>query len=243
MTKTRLTLVLTLGWLLAACGSDHPPQTFTGSLGEGWDGTPVAVRALNGSDALEAVIDAGGEFELTVPGRHHYRFEVALEDGSSVPIVFARGLGMATESLRVYGGAAPYDFGSIDRAAPYDSVAESAIAPPSFGDADGWVLSNARFVSSDPSSAGAEDEGDTTEVCDSDFDSDSDSDSDDSDDDDDLEEEDDDEEGAVLALVQAGVPENVPPSGIGSCDDSDSDSDSDDDDDDGDGDGEHGHQD
>jgi len=215
------------------------PQSFEGQLGAGWEQRPVTVRAVDGGRIVSAPIGADGRFSITVPGQQEYRFELVRADGTTVPVVFARDAGRATESLRVYGGTAPFDLGHVARVAPYRSrqeamtrmpLPEPMTLPGSVGMSRQLLSAPVASAPADTATAG-EDSGEDDEVGEVETCDDDEGESDDDDDEVEQEGEYEDgdgmeaDDGTEIELEEAGVVEHSPPSGIGRCDDEDDDDD------------------
>jgi hypothetical protein len=211
---------------LAGC-SFGERQTFTGSIGAGWDSAPVKVQAKSSSHTYRARVSKTGTFELAIRGPETYRFSVIQADGSVVPMRFSYG-STANATLHVVGGTKTFNLGRVNRLAPY-TVADAAAMLD-----DELVAKSARIDDDDDDGS---DDDNETEVCDDDDDSsgdnqeghqdgDDDSSDDDSSDDDSSDDDSNDDDGND-DTDEAAVPANSPPSNIGSCDDDDDSSDDD----------------
>lgn len=217
--------------VVAGCDVAPSPQSMRGTLGAGWDSPPVELWADARGRRIVAPIAPDGSFAVEVPGQRRYAFALLQADGTTVGMVFPRSPVSASDALRVYGGASTFDLGAVGRVAPFEpDVFSTTTMRPSMQDIG--ASRQALIVTGTPADGAAnaapsddDDDGgdDGTETCDEDFDSDS-----DSDDDDDSDADEDD--ATLLVLDEAAVPSNVPPSGLGRCDDDSSDSESDDDD-------------
>jgi hypothetical protein len=246
------------GCLFLACGcTGTAPQTFSGALSGEWPGWPVEIRAESGSTVVSAMLGHARSFRFDLPGQRTYHLYVVDADGSRVPMVFPRAGGLASDSLAVRGGAAPFDLGLVRRLAPFDSAAVliSAKSLSSGGETDGDsdevecedgvdAITGLACVEEDDEVGVCEgDDDDVEEECEDGVDAltglacvdDDDEDDGEADDHDDGEVDEDDDEDSdqpmPLALSVASVPEFVPPSGIGSCGDEDDDEDEGEDDD------------
>jgi hypothetical protein len=150
--------------LIAGC-SGAEPQAFRGRLGSGWEegSVPVLIRARWRDENRVAPILEDGRFLIEVPGRRTYRFDVVREDGSSVPLVFERGLGLSSRYVRVYGGAPPFRFGRVDLVAPFASVGGVVPIDMQMGEApDDWTRTTRMAVMADGSGgSGADSDGDS----------------------------------------------------------------------------------
>jgi hypothetical protein len=122
LTKMVVSLVVLLaaGAFVAGCSSDPQPQTFTGSFGAEWNGLVQELRATSPSGATVAQVGQNAGFELVLAGGQTYTFEVARADGTTVPLIFPRQGGIATQ-LSIASGAAPFVFGQIRLVTPFKS--------------------------------------------------------------------------------------------------------------------------
>jgi hypothetical protein len=221
--------------LLAAgsgCGlsTRTPTEEFKGRLGSDWDGqAPTSIRASSGK-SYEAAI-ANGEFRLEVLGRESYRFTVVRGDGSSVPLLFPRAGGATNEWLAVSGGTT-FDFGYLRYIAPFQATTVEVSTRSSTSGGLGTEGEHECEDGIDPNTgASCVEENDEAESCEGDDEEGEHEDEDERDEDDiecengvdartglACEDEDDDH---VESSEEAALPDHVPPSGVGSCDDDD----------------------
>jgi hypothetical protein len=215
----------------SGCGlsTKTPTEEFTGKLGSNWDGQAPTLVQASSRKLYEVPID-NGEFRVAVLGGESYRFTVVRADGSRVPLLFPRAGGRTNERLAVSGGTS-FDFGYLRYVAPFESATVQVSTRSS---KSGELATDGEYECEDgidpATGAACVEENDDAESCEGDDEGDGEHEDGDERDDDDIECENgldartglacvDEDDDHVENREEAALPDHVPPSGVGNCND------------------------